>query len=316
MKKNLLIVLLVAGGLLFIASCKKTIGLDPLPQNKILEYKVTNLPDTVITGIIDNTDNTVTVYVPYYYGMTIIDPEIKLSDGATLTDPILPVKIEDNTQTYTVKGVDGSTNTYKLNIVQQNPPTLTLAWTKTASTYPLGRVPNINGNFLTTNAALVKITIISVKTDIETALNTSASGILLDAQGGYKYDGGLIPATIDTGYYKVRVDFLQKSVELPEPLLIAYRPPSVTASARIVKQGEDFELGATVGYMILGLKAVKATINGITYNLPIKSYTYDKMTLTIPEDVPLMTSATCKYTFEYDNWPTTTSTSFLTVTPK
>lgn len=318
MKKILLSVLAIAGFLLFLGSCKKTIGLDPLPLNKILEYKVANMADTVLYGIIDDSDNTITVYVPFYYGLSLIDPEIKLSEGASLTEPILPVNINDDTQTYTVKGADGSTNTYKLKIAQQNPPTFDIAWaTKPPVSYPINVVPLIRGNFMTTNAALVKITVTNIKTGTATKLDMSGAGMYIDRSADdYVYQGGFIPATIDTGSYKVKVDFLQKSVELPEPLHIVYRQPGVVIVSRTAKQGEDIEWQAAYQTMLLGLKSVKADIfDGKIYDLPIKSYTYDKMTLTVPEDFPVG-SYFASFSFEFENWKTVTAYGSLTVTPK
>ncbi len=58
-------------------ACTKTTGPDPLPQNRILSFKVVNLTDTVIYGAIDDIDNTITVYIPFYYGLTVIDPRIE-----------------------------------------------------------------------------------------------------------------------------------------------------------------------------------------------------------------------------------------------
>ncbi|HEX8021706.1 MAG TPA: hypothetical protein VF500_17285, partial [Mucilaginibacter sp.] len=120
--------LLVAGLITVLVACKKTIYPDPLPQNKILEYKVVNVQDTVIYGAVDNIENTITVYIPYYYGLTVIQPKITLDANATLTTSAEPVSVDNTGQTYTVKGGDGTTRTYKLNIVQQNTANLTLNW--------------------------------------------------------------------------------------------------------------------------------------------------------------------------------------------
>jgi hypothetical protein len=85
---------------LLLTRCTKTEELALLPADKILEYKVTNLPnDEVIYGAIDNEANTITVYVPYYYGLLVIDPSITLSNGASIAEEILPVKTDEKNQT-------------------------------------------------------------------------------------------------------------------------------------------------------------------------------------------------------------------------
>lgn len=293
------------------------IGLDPLPQNKILEYKITNLADTVLYGIVDETDQTITVYIPFFYGLDIIDPEIKLSEGATLSEQVLPVSVYDTTQAYTVKGADGSTSIYKLKIMLQGPPTLDVAWaSKPPVSYPVNSVPSIFGNFSTTNAALVKITVISSSGE-ETELNMSQSGMYIErSKDLYVFTGGYIPPTMDTGSYRVKVNFLQHSVELPEPLHIIYRQPGVAVVSRTVQQGGEIEWAAAFNTMLLGLKSVKADIfDGKIYDLPIKSYSYDKMTLTVPEDFPAG-SYFSQLTFEFENWNTVTTWASLTVTPK
>src|SRR6186713_2843848 len=105
MNKNTCIFLCIfTGSVLMLCSCKKTIGLEPLPKNRMTSYKVTNLADTVIYGAIDNIENTITVYVPFYYGMSVIDPTITLDAGAKLSEEAEPVSVTDTTQTYTVKG--------------------------------------------------------------------------------------------------------------------------------------------------------------------------------------------------------------------
>ncbi|WP_286754682.1 MULTISPECIES: hypothetical protein [Sphingobacterium] len=104
---------------LLLTRCTKTEELALLPADKIIEYKVTNLPnDEVIYGAIDNEKNVITVYLPYYYGLLVIDPTIKVANGASLTEEILPVKTDEKNQTYTVKSATGTTRTYSLKITK------------------------------------------------------------------------------------------------------------------------------------------------------------------------------------------------------
>ena len=138
-------------------ACTKTTSPNPLPKNRILSFKVTNLTDTLIYGAIDDIDNTITVYVPFYYGLTLIDPEIELSEGATLAEEALPVNIGE-TATYNVTGADGSKRAYKLSIVLQSTPPLNALWAVSNLTiYPRSNMPSVKGNFWARNKALLRL---------------------------------------------------------------------------------------------------------------------------------------------------------------
>src|SRR5690606_33042905 len=97
------------------SSCTKTEDFEPLNEDKILTYKIVNLPnDEVIYGSIDNQANVIKVYLPYYLGLFVIDPEITLSPGATLEGEIEPVNVNSEDKTYTVRAANGTSRTYKL----------------------------------------------------------------------------------------------------------------------------------------------------------------------------------------------------------
>ncbi|TDQ08252.1 hypothetical protein [Pedobacter metabolipauper] len=72
---------------MLISSCKKTevVPYDAEPANHISAYTVTNAQE-VLNGVVDDVDNTITVYMPYYLSIDFIVPEIKLEEGATLID--------------------------------------------------------------------------------------------------------------------------------------------------------------------------------------------------------------------------------------
>lgn len=304
-----------------LSSCKKTIGLEPLSQNEILEYKITNLTDTVIYGAIDHSDHTITVYVPYYYGLSLIDPEIKVSAGAKIEGEVLPVLISAKNTTYSVQGADGTKSTYTLNIVQQNTPDLSLDWTvmgvisKTPIAYPADVIPNITGNFLSTNGTLVDLSLINTKTNKVTTFNTE-TGYLIVNNNLYNYTLKTLPADIDTGYYKTRIQFLGHDVTMEYPLHIIHRQPDLLMPAREVKQGGTITF-APFNSVFVGLKAARVTVNGKTYNLSIESFTPLLMTLKFPDDFPVgRYNYSASYSFDFEGWQTVTKTGDLTVLTK
>lgn len=295
---------------LFVSSCTKIMELTPLPQNKITEFKVVNLPDTVIFGSIDPIEKSITVYIPYYYGLAVIDPEIKVSDGARLVEEVLPVNMNETNVSYTVKAKDGGTQVYKLKIVQQNTPDLTVSW-PTNRVYNPRTTLSIFGDFRATGNGLAKVHLISVKTGKETLLD---GGILTTGSGLYQYNLILeTPADIDTGYYKGRVSFLGHVKALPE-IHIVYRQPDVLISSKEVKRGDEIVYTAALETVIVGLKSVNVTIGGIIYDLPIKKYDRTSITLTIPADFPLGEHLYVPLKILFDNWTTLNKSASFTVT--
>lgn len=110
-----------------VSSCTKTEYTDYEEKqlNRILEYRVTNSQQELF-GAIDNKNNTITVYIPYYSGIEYLNAEIKLDEGATLLDStgkeinldggLDPVKVNADSVTvdYTVVPATGEKRTYTL----------------------------------------------------------------------------------------------------------------------------------------------------------------------------------------------------------
>jgi hypothetical protein len=292
-------------------SCTKKMELAPLPQNKITEFKIVNLPDTVIFGSIDQAEKSITVYIPYYYGLAVIDPQIKVSDGAWLTEEVLPVDLNDIGTSYTVKARDGSTQLYKLKIIQQNTPDLTVSWNTTPLYFPRTTVSTIKGNFMATGPGLVKLYLISVKNNKETLID---KGTLVTSGALYEYslNGAEIPADIDTGYYKGRLNFLGHVKELPQ-IHIVYKQPDLLIGSKEVKRGDDIVYTPPLETVITGLKSVNVTIGGTVYDLPIKSFNYTSVTLTIPNNFPLGEHLYIPMKILFDNWATLNKTASITI---
>ncbi len=318
MKLKLTLYFLIALGALALASCTKTMDLPGLPQNKILSYKVVNLQDTVIYGAVDNIDHTITVYVPFYLNMTVIDPEIKVSDGAKIEGRIEPVSVNAKDVKYKVTGADGSTNVYTLQIINQSISSLNVDWVGSDEivTSPKNMLPTIRGNFQSRNGAAANILLTNRRTADTVSIPTSTIGIQ-PSDNDYDLYGAYLPATVDTGYYDVQLTFMGHTAKLARPVQVVYQKPDLLIPSREVKQGGIITFNSTATTVFVGLKSASVTLNGTTYNLPVINYDREVMTLQTPDNLPVgLFNYTAVYRFEFEGWPVTTKYGALTVTAK
>ncbi|NOW93701.1 hypothetical protein [Mucilaginibacter sp. SG564] len=300
------------------ASCKKTVELPAQPQNKITEYKVVNLTDTVIYGAIDQIDKSITVYVPFYLNLTVIDPAISVSQGASIVGKVEPIPISAQDVKYTVKAADGSTNIYTLKIVQQNTPSLTVDWSANATleVSPLLQLPPIIGDFQSRNGSLVQVQMTNQKSNKVVTFPTGSAFSLSPSDNLYVLNGVILPADIDTGSYKVKVTYLGHTSEITRPIHVFFQQPNLLIPSREVKQGGTISF-TSFNTVFVGFKAASVTVNGKTYDLPIQSYTYTDMTLKIPDDFPVgVYYYTAQYSFQFDGWDAVKKIGALTVTAK
>ncbi|WP_293311754.1 hypothetical protein [Pedobacter sp. UBA5917] len=304
-----------------LAACKKTIGLEPLPANKITEFKVA-VSDGNIFGAIDETDKTITLYLPYYYELDVIEPVIKLSAGAKLSETLAPVEVLDTKKTYTVIAADQTTSTYKLIIKlnQISPLVLTELSTFTAtSTMAIGTYDiRVMGNFNVSDLKKVKAYLVD-KTDKEYELAPSLSlgtpGVSVTLIGGvktYAYGYLQVPQTLDTGTYKVRVKVQALTAEMKYPVKVVYGRPGINYGPVTVKQGETFKI-VTGGVVFNDFKEFYIVVNGQKTLLPIVSYTRTEAVIRVPDTVP---PGVYTPTAAFGTWPLSTLNWAVTVTAK
>jgi hypothetical protein len=297
-------------------ACKKTVDFKPLAQTRITEYKITNLQDTVLYASIDHVERVITAYLPFGFELSVIDPEIKVSDGSALKEEIVPVSVDDTTTSYTVLAPDGQTATYKLNIVILGPPSLHLSWQAPGTdAYPNGVLPLITGNFYSTNASLAKMELISISTGAETSLLLNDAYITASSKGRYNYANALIPYNIDTGYYKVSVHFFGNQTILKDELHIIHRQPNVVMPSKNVKQGDEITYQA-LNSVILGLKKVSVTVNGNKYDLPVIKYDLKELTIKIPDDFPIGEHGYVPFELDFEGWASVNREAKLIVNAK
>ncbi len=109
-------------------SCTKTevVPYEKEPANTITEYKVINGTEQ-LNGVVDNIDNSITVYIPYYLSIDYLVPTVKLNEGATMIDnagndvdireALEPVPFDTVGYKYRVKDAANVIRAYTLQIV-------------------------------------------------------------------------------------------------------------------------------------------------------------------------------------------------------
>jgi hypothetical protein len=138
-----------------LSACTKTeiVPFAPETDNQLLEYKIVNVQGSPIYGAINQQDSSITVYLPFYLQLITLEPEMKVSDGATVTpasgtmiENLLDLFHRGREIKYNVKGKDGKMKTYRLHIQVQQPE-LTLQEVSTDAANPNTYSLNMNLDF-------------------------------------------------------------------------------------------------------------------------------------------------------------------------
>lgn len=284
MKKNYLIILALILMVTGITACKKTIGLDPLPANFITQFKVSSL-DGDIYGAITESDKTITVYLPAYFKLSVIDPEIKVSTGATLKTEVIPVALTNTTTTYTVVGADQSTSTYKLKIVVQQETPLYISSQTAEYSAPYTSL-TVGGNFYAANMDDIHVTMVNAAGQETAELQPYLFGKTYVSEGGLYYLNGLaIPATIAEGSYYVKVRVFGLTATGTTPLEIKFRQPGLNITTITAKAGANFTFFPTTGTIFKNFTSLTGVIDGVTYNFPIVSQSETTATASVPTNL-------------------------------
>jgi len=315
---HLLILFCLMASLLFVA-CKKKIDYPAQPNSKIESFKVP-VSDGEISGVIDEGDKTITLYLPFFYQLDVIDPKIKLADGAILKEKIVPVEVMDSKTTYTVVGADQSSSTYKLVIVIQQITPLVLEEVSTATATTKWGIGNgfiaVSGNFNTTDVTKVKVYLVGTDGK-EIALSPSASsttGIgvsLLPSGKTYRLANLQVPQTIDPGIYKLRAKVYSLVAEAKYPVEIVYGQPQVTYAGVTAKSGETFKI-STKAEVFHQFSEFSILVNGQKVVFPIVSFTRTEAVIRVPEGTP---AGVYRPTLKFEGWPAATYGWTVTLTP-
>lgn len=279
------------------SACKKTMELPPQSNSKIIAYKVP-VSDGSISGVIDETDKTITVYLPFYYQLDVIDPEIKLANGARLSEEVLPVDVLDNKTTYTVTGADKSIVTYKLVIKMQQISPLTVKEVSAENkpvVWGIGYyMVNFSGNFNTLDPTKIKLFLVGAdnkETEMSytTGYGPAAVSVLMNkTEKIYSIGYVGVPQTLDPGLYTVRVKVQSLTTDLKYPVKLEYILPQVDYASVVAKQGDTFTIKSS-GPVFKGLKSITIKVGGQDVSLPVLNYTRTMATVKIHETIPVGT---------------------------
>ena len=280
----------LAGWLMALAvliSCSDTIDPPEPPQNLILEYKVTNIPnEEFIYGSVDNDANTITVYLPFFMSLDVIDPEITVNEGATLEGDILPVSVAEENQTYTVTDSDGESRIYSLSIVNQTAPSLTADYIASTPRSNPNNTEPVEADLFSYSAETLTAKFTNQETGEVFEPDLSNVEINLRNSGlGYSFSL-LVPAEATEGNYDVEIGFLGNIAQIERSLLVEYRSPRFAPGSINVTRGQNWTVEAGDGYVLLGLTKLEVEIEGQRYNLPIVSSDRLTATVTIPDNLP------------------------------
>ena len=292
-KSSKLLVLLVV--FFALNACKK---MEPLPiqaDDKITEYKVTNTNQGAIQGAIDESSKTITVYIPFYFGLQVIVPAIQVSPGARLDKPATPVPILSDTTTYKVIGADNSNSVYKLKIViqQQTPLMITGVSADSPNDGDAFTVAGgiwVEGNFNTLNYNLVNVFMVTNSgQELPLAIDpTNATAYSNGDSTGYTMGPYTIPNTLDSGStYHLRVKLNGLTANWPTAIQLIYPKTVLAYGDFTLKQGDSFTVSATLFSMIPPIQSVSYTYNGNTYALQLVSQDTKSAVIQVPNNFPV-----------------------------
>ncbi|QNK62534.1 hypothetical protein H7F33_18665 [Pedobacter sp. PAMC26386] len=266
-------------------ACKKTINPPALSNSKILEYNVP-VSDGNIAGVIDETDQTITVYIPFYYELNVIDPKVKLSAGASLKETVEPIDILNDKITYTVTGADKTSTTYKLVIQIQQVSPMRLVEPSTATEiakYGLNTSMNFIGNFYTTDPNKLKVSLISKSTHKETDLEKGNNLSVNPIDDVYSLSGLIIPTGLDTGLYTIKIKKSGISTQSKYPIRLNYPQINIVViTAGTFKQGETFTI-KPANSVFVNFTSFSVNIKGQQIEFPIVSYSRTEAIIKVPE---------------------------------
>ncbi|MBL1407251.1 hypothetical protein [Sphingobacterium faecale] len=268
--------------ILFITgACTKTeiLPLEEQVKNRILEYKIVN-DNVPLFGAIDHDNNTITVYRPYYSGIDLLIPEIKLEAGTILVDKdgkeinldggLSPVPVDTAGFQYRILGNDDKIRTYSLFIKTQVYPTpLQVGYSLVGSDIVndtkeyemvVGGSILLYGNFEST----------STKSTFE--IKHRASGKTVNdllSVNVIKISNGNYVATLrtdikaDTGYYDIKMHHQGRTAQLPPLRLVFRKPGMLTHTSNADWEKAPGEIITLKGYTANTAYVYNATLVGL-----------------------------------------------------
>jgi len=276
--------------LLTVVSCTKETPLPAEPTNKILSFAV-ETAEGYLYAAINNDDNTLTLSIPFYFDFPVLDPVIELSEGATLEGENLPVDIDEEGYRYTVIGADKSTRTYTLHIDIQISKPLWVERAYAGSTI-VGNACDVVGNFNTRDPKDIRLYVIDEennKTPLR-ILHENSMSIKANGDNTYRVSGYFFPQSMTVGEnYRVVAEFKGQTATSETWFEATQGQPGFdnpTIEPHQTKAGAEYTAVVSLNSLIEPQR-VFTRIDGQEVDLEVISWSYDKLTIRIPENMPL-----------------------------
>lgn len=273
-----------------LGACKKTeiVPYEREAQNHIVEFMVTNVEESLY-GVVDNMDNTITVYIPYYLNTNFIIPKIRLDEGAKLIDAagneidiredMEPVHVDSTGYTYTVKDAKEVLRTYTLiSKIVPYKDALKLGYALTQ---------DANNNYIADEAAESEALVnqsITIYGNFESS-SKNGKATLINNSTNAAVAGGLqivnvaraqlfhymtlqISPDIDSGYYHIVIEHQGRKDTLPT-IHLSFQKPQFEWLAKTWAAGDTVTLNVIAnGGVNTGIKRGYAQLSSVHYNFP------------------------------------------------
>ncbi len=247
-------------------SCTKTedVLYEKEAVNRIISYEVVNAVEP-LHGVVDDINNRITVYIPYYISIDYLVPVITLEEGAKLIDrngneldireDLEPVPFDTVGYTYRVKDAEELIREYTLaiKVMPHNEPLVigfgqkqneSGIWVVDDDLTKAGVINSrirLLGNFQSTSRN-AKLSLIHAETG-QAVPNALAVYDMLSGSGFYTLLFDVSPE-VDPGNYVVKVEHQGRTATTAQ-ISFEHRMPYFGQLPKIVKQGEEITM--TVG---------------------------------------------------------------------
>lgn len=274
--------------LLLVTACSDTEYENaPYPYKELLAFSFTTNGTDIEAAI---ADGQILLYWPHTLALpTTITPALSVSEKAIVTPASgAAISLQDDV-TYTVKAEDGTTATYKLKIIVNQPP-LTLD-NDNISSGTLGQTADIRGTNILLDASRTSVSLIAtngaeMQMEIDTIVDAFGTGfgsnILIQLP-----EEGTTP--LDTGWYKIKVTSgVRTATTTAAMLYVRYRYPAfdIISNSITVHPGETFTMTGRYFRQLGDAQALAQEGSEEYASLELVNFTTTKVTYRVPDDTP------------------------------
>jgi hypothetical protein len=259
----------------------------PYPYKELLTFSFT-ANGTIVEAAI--AEGQILIYWPHTLTPpSTVTPQVAVSEKASVNPASgTNIPLQDDV-TYTVKAEDGTTASYKLKIIVNQPP-LTLD-NDNISSGTLGQTADIRGTNILLDASRTSVSLIAANgTEMQMEVDT-----IVDAFGTGFGSNILIQlpeegtTALDTGWYKIKVTSGVRTATTTDAMLyIRYRYPAfdIVSNSITVHPGETFTMTGRY-FRQLGDAQALAQEGSETYaSLQLVNFTPTAVTYRVPDDTP------------------------------